>query len=200
MSVHGPGPPNSPDDDWGESWHRYIIGFRLYCSTWDAPMTSGRGAYQAKKPLGTLASLGQRIRAVRITWGWTQGTLAKALGSAQSLISEWEKDISKPSGASLTALARLFHSTTRALSTGKGFNISDPPDGEPGGGRMSKRAIEELKQLLPALQEGEILQVDTTARDSELVGLKEALTVLRAAQNEGRSVWLVIGNTSQKKK
>ena len=163
-------------------------------------MTSGRGAYQAKKPLGPLASLGQRIRAVRIAWGWTQGTLAKVLGSAQSLISEWEKDISKPSGASLTALARLFHSTTAALSTGKGFTISDPPTAEHRGGQMSKRAIQELKQLLPALKEGEILQVDTAAKDSELVALKDALSSLRAAQNEGRPVWLVIGNTSRKKK
>ena len=163
-------------------------------------MTSGRGAYQGKKPVGPLASLGQRIRAIRIAWGWTQGTLAKALGSAQSLISEWEKDISKPSGASLTALARLFHSTTAALSTGKGFNISDPPNAEHRGGHMSKRAIQELKQLLPALKEGEILQVDTAAKGSELVGLKDALSLLRAAQNEGRPVWLVIGNSSRKKK
>ena len=163
-------------------------------------MTSGRGAYQSKKPVGPLASLGQRIRAVRIAWGWTQGTLAKALGSAQSLISEWEKDISKPSGASLTALAKLFHNPTAALSTGKGFKISDPPDAEAQGGQMSKRAIQELKQLLPALQDGEILQVDTSSKDSELVALKEALTALRAAQDEGRPVWLVIGNTSRKKK
>jgi hypothetical protein len=65
---------------------------------------------------------------------------------------------------------------------------------------MSKRAIQELKQLLPALKEGEILQVDTTTKDSELVALKDALTSLRAARSEGRPVWLVIGNTSRKKK
>lgn len=163
-------------------------------------MTSGRGAYQAKKPEWPLASLGQRIRAVRIAWGWTQGTLAKALGSAQSLVSEWEKDISKPSGASLTALARLYHSTPTALSTGKDFKISDPPDTEPRGGQMSKRAIQELKQILPILKEGEILQVNTMSKDSELVPLKEAMTALMAAQSEGRPVWLVIGNISRKKK
>lgn len=158
-------------------------------------MTSGRGAYRAKKPQGPLATLGQRIRAVRIAWGWTQGNLAKALGSGQSLISEWEKDISRPSGASLTALAKLFHNTTSALSTGRGFKISDPPDAEPRGGQMSKRAIQELKQLLPALKEGEILQVDTMTKDSEVVALKDALASLRAARSEGRPVWLVIGET-----
>jgi len=163
-------------------------------------MTSGRGAYQAKKPQGPLVSLGQRIRAVRTAWGWTQGTLAKALGSAQSLISEWEKDISRPSGASLTALAKLFQNTAAALITGKGFKISDPPDSEPQGGQMSKRAVQELKQILPTLKEGEILQVDTTTKGSELVALKDALLTLRTARKEGRPVWLVLGETSRKKK
>lgn len=157
-------------------------------------MTSGRGAYQTKKPVGPLTSLGQRIRAVRIAWGWTQGTLAKALGSAQSLVSEWEKDISRPSGASLTALAKLFHTTAPTLSTGKGFKISEPPEAKAGGAKMSKHSIQELKDLLPVLNEGEILQVDTGTKDSELVALKDALAVLRAAKKEGRTVWLLIGS------
>ena len=163
-------------------------------------MTAGRGAYQAKKPLGPLASLGQRIRAVRITWGWTQGTLAKALGSVQSLVSEWEQDVGRPSGAALTALAKLFHTTASALSTGKGFKISDPPEAKPVGAQMSKRSIQELKSLLPVLNEGEILQVDTGSKDSELVALRDALAALRTAKKEGRPVWLVIGSKTDKKK
>src|SRR6516164_663037 len=86
-------------------------------------MTSGRGAYQAKKKAGSLATLGQRIRAVRLAWGWTQAALAKALGSGQSVVSEWEKDISKPSGATLQALGKLFHLSAAALETGRGFKI-----------------------------------------------------------------------------
>jgi len=163
-------------------------------------MTSGRGAYQSKKPMGPLASLGQRIRAIRITWGWTQGTLARALGSAQSLVSEWEKDVSRPSGASLTALAKLFHTTSSALSTGKGFEISDPPEAKPVGGEMSKRSIQELKGLLPVLKVGEILQVDTGTKVSELVKLKDAVAVLRSAEKEGRTVWLLIGGPPSKSK
>lgn len=163
-------------------------------------MTAGRGAYQAKKPTGPLASLGQRIRAVRITWGWTQGTLAKALGSAQSLVSEWEKDISRPSGASLTALAKLFQTTALALSTGTAFKVSDPPEAKPVGGQMSKRSIQELKGLLPVLNEGEILQVDTETKDTEFVALRDALAALRVAKKEGRRVWLVIGAPPHKSK
>jgi len=161
-------------------------------------MTSGRGAYQAMKPVGPLATLGQRIRAVRIAWGWTQGTLAKALGSAQSVISEWEKDISRPSGASLAALAKLFENNTTGLTTGKGFQIPESPDADSRGGQLSKRDIQELKQLLPVLKEGEILQVDTMTKDSELMALKDALISLKAARNEGRPVWIVIGPPPKK--
>jgi len=161
-------------------------------------MTSGRGAYQSRKPASPLTSLGQRIRAVRIGWGWTQGTLAGALGCAQSLVSEWEKDISRPSGASITALARLFHLTVSALKTGKGFKIQEPPGAKPSGGQMSKRDIQDLKILLPKLHAGEILQVNTGTEDSDLVALKDALAALREAKKEGRTVWLVIGDVSTK--
>lgn len=163
-------------------------------------MTSSRGAYQSKKPVGQLTSLGQRIRAVRIAWGWTQGTLAKALGSVQHTISEWEKDVSRPTGASLMALAKLFHLSVLALETGKGFKVPEPPGASPGGVPMSKRDIQDLRQLLPKLKEGEILQVDTGTQDSELVALKDALAALREAKREGRAVWLVIGDTKAEKK
>jgi len=65
---------------------------------------------------------------------------------------------------------------------------------------MSKRSIQELKGLLPVLNEGEILQVDTETIDSELVALRDALAALRAAKKEGRPVWLVIGNPDSKRK
>lgn len=156
-------------------------------------MTSGRGAYGNSKPGDQPSTLGRRIRAIRIAWGWTQATLAKALGSSQSIVSEWEKDISKPSGASLLALANLFGLSVNALETGRGFKVNDPPDAKPEGGLMSKREVQSLKKLLPKLKEGEILQVDTGTEDSELVELKEALTLIRQAKKEGRSVWLVLG-------
>lgn len=86
-------------------------------------MTSGRGAYLNPKADGKPSTLGLRIRAIRVAWGWTQGTLAKVLGSSQSIISEWEKDISKPSGATLTALAKLVDLPVAALENGRGFRM-----------------------------------------------------------------------------
>jgi len=115
------------------------------------------------------------------------------LGSSQSIVSEWEKDISKPSGASLTALSKLFGLSVGALETGRGFKVNDPPDAKPEGGLMSRRQIQDLKKLLPGLKEGEILQVDVGEENSELVEIKEALALIRQAKKEGRPVWLVIG-------
>lgn len=162
-------------------------------------MTSGRGAYLNPKLDGKPSTLGLRIRAIRVAWGWTQTTLAEALGSRQNVVSEWEKDISKPSGATLTALAKLVDLPAKALETGRGFRIPEPPDAKPEGGLMSKRDVQSLKKLLPKLEEGEILQVDTGNSNSELVELKEALEAIRQAQKEGRPVWLVIGKAEGKK-
>lgn len=162
-------------------------------------MTSGRGAYGNPKPGDQPSTLGQRIRAVRLAWGWTQAALAKALGSSQSIVSEWEKDISKPSGAPLLALANLFGLSVNALETGRGFKVNDPPDAKPEGGLMSRRQIQDLKKLLPDLKEGEILQVDVGEENAELVEFKEALAMLRQAKKEGRTVWLVVGKAEVKK-
>jgi len=162
-------------------------------------MTSGRGAYGNSIPGDQPSSLGQRIRVVRVAWGWTQAALAKALGSSQSIVSEWEKDISKPSGAPLLALANLFGLSVNALETGRGFKVSDPPDAKPEGGHMSKRQIHDLKKLLPRLAEGEILQVDVGEENAELLELKDALALIRQAKKEGRAVWLVVGQAEGKR-
>jgi transcriptional regulator with XRE-family HTH domain len=156
-------------------------------------MTSGRGAYQSLKPAGPLATLGQRIRSVRIAWGWTQAALAKSLGTLQHVVSDWEKDVSKPNGTSMVALAMLFRVSQVSLESGEGFEIPDSPDATPAGGLMSKRDVQDLKRLLPELGKGEILQVDTGSEDSEIIALKEALAALRLAKKEGRPVWIVIG-------
>jgi len=157
-------------------------------------MTSSRGAYQSLKPAGPLATLGQRIRSIRLAWGWTQATLAKSLGTLQHVVSDWEKDVSRPTGTSMVALAMLFRVSQVSLESGEGFAIPDSPDAKPSGGLMSKRDVQDLKRLLPCLGKGEILQVDTWSEDSEIIALKDALAALRLAKKEGRPVWLVIGD------
>ncbi len=97
-------------------------------------------------------------------------------------------------------MARLFHLSVSALKTGKGFKIPEPPDAKPQGGLMSRRNLQDLKQLLPKLKEGEVLHVDTGTPDSELVALKDALAALREAKRGCRPVWIVVGEASKKGK
>ena len=49
-------------------------------------------------------SFGGRIKAVRLTWGWSQQKLAEAVNVDQASISFWERDKIKPSGTGLLAL------------------------------------------------------------------------------------------------
>ena len=153
-----------------------------------------RGAYKAKSLLGPPTSLGERIRRIRLAWGWTQINLAQALHADQQIISDWERNRSKPSGASLGALAGLLRISPEALETGKGFQIPDLPQSSIPGARMSRKQIQELLMILPGLSQGEILQVDASKEESESLKLKEILASIREAQKEGRQVWVVLGD------
>ena len=80
-----------------------------------------------------VATLGERIRAVRTAWGWSQTQVCDLLHVDQASISFWERDRIIPSGSALVALAALFRCSVEALETGKGFVISDPPSRLSGG-------------------------------------------------------------------
>lgn len=84
------------------------------------------------------------------------------------------------------------------LEQGRGFTLPEAP-GESGGAQMSKRDIQDLRQLLPQLQQGEILQIDTQAEDTEPVQLSQAIQAIREAKRQGRAVWLVIGEKTKPK-
>ena len=153
-----------------------------------------RGPYKPKVAGGPPKSLGERIRQIRIAWGWSQVTLAKVLHTDQQVVSDWERDRSAPTGASLGALAALFRLPTETLESGEGFKILDPPGSVMGGSPMSYEQIRDLQKAMPELGVGEILQVDTGASESELVQLKAAFSAIREAQKQGRQVWVILGD------
>ena len=156
-----------------------------------------RGPYKPKVAGGHPKSLGQRIRQIRIAWGWSQVTLAHVLHTDQQVVSDWERDRSAPTGASLGALAALFRLSPEALASGDGFKILDPPGSVMGGSPMSYEQIKELQNAMPELGVGEILQVDTGASESELVELKAAFAAIREAQKQGRQVWVILGDPAK---
>jgi len=82
---------------------------------------------EAKPEPRSTASLGQRIKAIRLDWRWSQGELAHALRVDQASISYWEHDKVRPSGSGLLALASLFRTSAQAMEEGTGFRIPEPP-------------------------------------------------------------------------
>ena len=59
--------------------------------------------------------LGQRICAMRTSFGWSQVDLAKRLGVAKQTVSNWENDNIQPSIEMLVRIAKLFGVTTDYL-------------------------------------------------------------------------------------
>ena len=56
--------------------------------------------------------LGQRIREMRSSRGWSQVVLAKRLGVTKQTVSNWENDNIQPSIEMLIRLAKLFQTST----------------------------------------------------------------------------------------
>jgi transcriptional regulator with XRE-family HTH domain len=58
--------------------------------------------------LGEKATLGERIRELRLKRGWTQQQLAERVGIQQKQISSYERGANVPSGQTFIALAEAF--------------------------------------------------------------------------------------------
>lgn len=59
--------------------------------------------------------LGQRINALRLSFGWSQVELAKKLNITKQTVSNWENENIMPSIEMLVRMAKLFHVTTDYL-------------------------------------------------------------------------------------
>lgn len=151
-----------------------------------------RGAYGTKKALTGPKSFGERLRCIRMAWGWTQGRLADALGSNQRLISHWERDIAKPSGAAMMAISNLVGMTTEALLTGKGFTIPDMPALVEGVAKETVAQYAVLSRSLPKSKKGRITLVNIDAFESKPLTLDEAVHALKDLKKADTEVWVVV--------
>lgn len=159
-----------------------------------------RGAYGTKTAQTSPQTFGDRLRRIRIAWGWSQGRLAETLGSNQRLVSHWERDIAKPSGAALTAIASLVGMTTEALLTGKGFSIPDMPAVVEGVAKETVAQYTAISRLLPKPKKGRIAVVDLNAFESKPITLDEALKTLKGMKGTNTEVWLVIRSLAESAK
>lgn len=72
--------------------------------------------------------LGERLKALRKSRGWTQENLAEVSGLTRSHISRLERgDIELPSRARLLRLADALGTTADDLLTAAGYRSDDPP-------------------------------------------------------------------------
>lgn len=138
----------------------------------------------------SLNTLGERIKAVRLQWAWAQEEMAAALRVDQASISFWERDKIKPSGSAMVALAALFRTSLKALETGEGFILPDPPSRTPESKKI-KREIPRSVSLPPDDNEPVVI-VDLADGSSKGKPISEAMMVLVQSAKEGRRIWIVM--------
>ena len=134
-------------------------------------------------------SLGDRIKAVRLSWRWSQEEMAEALRVDQASISFWERDKIKPSGSAIIALASLFRTSVEALERGLGFKVPDPPS-HPGSARADREPPRSIG--LPIGGEDEVTVVDLGDGSFKGEQLSEAMMSLVQGVKDSRRIWVVL--------
>lgn len=138
----------------------------------------------------SLNTLGERIKAVRMHWLWAQEEMAATLRVDQASISFWERDKITPSGSAMVALAALFRTSLKALETGEGFILPDPPSRVPDS-KKTKREIPRSVSLPPDENEPVVI-VDLADGSSKGKPISEAMMILVQSAKEGRRIWVVM--------
>jgi transcriptional regulator with XRE-family HTH domain len=152
-------------------------------------MTTVRGSYGVKKE--SPATLGERIRAVRLSWGWTLKQLGTAIHYSHQAVWHWEKGIQVPGDPALGAVADLFGLTPEALNTGVGFRIPEPPR-QVGSLLLAENYASDMV-ILPPNDAEHLICLDKEDGTHEQVSQNRLLQILRAAREGHRPVWLVLG-------
>jgi len=152
-------------------------------------MRTGRGSY-GKKPQDP-STLGQRIRAVRLSWGWTLEELGAAVHYSRNAVWHWEKGIQTPGDPALGVVADLFGLTKEALITGVGFRVTDPPR-QMGSLLLAENYAADLV-VLPQNDGGHLICIDKATDTHEQLSLTRLTQTIRAARANHRPVWVVLG-------
>lgn len=144
-----------------------------------------RGPYDSKPPVGKPRSIGERIRTVRMAWGWTQEELGRALNTDQTAVSTWERDKVRPSGAALAAITQLFGMDPEELDK-KGFQIPPAP-------RTISPSPRKAPYGLPMLQAAPVILIEGSTQETKGCGdAQEAILCVIQAVQKGKTVWVVV--------
>ena len=147
------------------------------------------GLTELKPATRAATTLGERIKAIRLNWRWSQGELAHALRVDQASISYWERGKVKPSGSGLVALASLFRTSAEAMEEGTGFQMPEPPCRP----EAAKADREDPRGVsLPWGGKDVVMLIDLIDGSSNDSGLSEAMMSLVQAFKENRRAWVVL--------
>ena len=135
------------------------------------------------------STMGERIKAIRVSWRWSQEEMANALRVDQASISFWERDKIRPSGSAIVALSSLFRASTEALEGGIGFRIPDPPF-SPELAKVDRKVP--LSISLPIGGKELIMVVDLGDGSSKDKPLSEAMMTLVQGVKDRRQTWVVL--------
>ena len=132
-------------------------------------------------------TLGERLRKIRLSWGWNQTDMAQALHTNQKTYSAWERNDAMPPQASLGAVCKFFRTPVEALRDGVDFAVPDIPSymGKPS--RVAEAAL-----LVPPAK-GRAKLVDQEAGSERDLTPNRLRAALEKALEQGRPIWLVIG-------
>jgi len=150
-------------------------------------MTLRRGAYsgwlRSKREPKTL---GERIQAIRVGWGWTQEDLAKKLNTDRRQISLYERDKTQPSKATQALLAGFLGIPIEALVAGEGFFVPDPPSDESQGPDAHGIQIS-----LPPLAEEHLMAVSLPNLQAHALTFPQAKELLGELRKTKGRAWII---------
>lgn len=140
------------------------------------------------------STLGERLRWLRKNRGLTQVELAEAMGCEQTMISSWEVGRTRPTSATLVALARFHQMPLEALDEGENFMDIAPKVLESlrlqGRTKSESGAAVELR-LDPA-PFGKVAIADLSTSATITTDSNDAMVQFLRAIQKGREVWLVM--------
>ena len=152
-----------------------------------------RGAYSPGSIGMRVATLGQRIRAIRKAWGWTQRELATLLHVGQNAVSQWETDQSKPIGPVQARILSLFQVSEEALVHGKKFTIPDlaHTDTKASGPLVVGWESSPVPKQLPPGRPGKAWRLPLAEGSPRLLSLEDALAHVERILGEGGSICIL---------
>ncbi len=150
-----------------------------------------RGPYSSGSSSEAPAHFHERLRWLRKERGLTQGEMAAALGCEQTMVSSWESGRTRPTAATLEALARFHGLPSQVIESGEGFL------------ELATAAADKLRREATAARDaftvtltpplpGRIALLDQVTQVVGQEDASEAMNQILRALKKGRDVWVVV--------